>query len=104
VTSQIAFGKVTQLTAITGKMACHKGQEIDVPDVNSFSMGIGPITIWAGGKAGWFEIKPAPAYQHIFDKMAEGVTLYFFLCDLYENKKNVAGEKSLQMDQIFEQV
>lgn len=94
----------TQLTATTGKMARQKVQEIDVPGVKSFSIGLGPITIWASGKAGWFEIRSGPTYQHIFDKMAEGVRLYFFLSDLYENKKNVAGEKSLQIEQIFEQV
>lgn len=67
-------------------------------------MGIGPVTIWASGKAGWFEIRPASTYQYIFDKMSEGVTLYYFLTDLYESKKKTASEKTLQIDKIFEQV
>ncbi len=73
-------------------------------DVKGFSMGLGPVTIWANGKAGWFEIRPASTYQHIFDKMAEGVTLYYFLTDLYESRKKTAGEKTLQIDKIFEEV
>lgn len=72
-------------------------------DVKGFSMGLGPVTIWANGKAGWFEIRPASTYQHIFDKMSEGVTLYYFLTDLYESKKTT-GEKTLQLDKIFEEV
>jgi hypothetical protein len=81
-----------------------KTQEVEVTDVKGFSIGLGPITIWADGKAGWFEIRPASTYQHIFDKMSEGVTLYYFLIDLYENKKRTAGEKTLQIDKIFEEV
>ena len=80
-----------------------KAQEIEVTDVKGFSMGLGPVTIWANGKAGWFEIRPSSKYQHIFDKMSEGVTLYYFLTDLYESKK-AAAEKTLQIDKIFEEV
>ena len=67
-------------------------------------MGLGPVTIWANGKAGWFEIRPASTYRHIFDKMSEGVTLYYFLTDLYESKRKTVGDRSLQIDKIFEEV
>ncbi len=72
--------------------------------MKSFSMGIGPVTIWANGKAGWFEIRPAPIYEPIFEKVAEGVTLYYFLTDLYESRKAITGFKTVLIDQIFSQV
>lgn len=89
---------------LIGKGSVRKGQEIKVTDVKGFSMGLGPVTIWANGKAGWFEIRPASTYQHIFDKMSEGVTLYYFLTDLYENRKKTVGEKTLHIDKIFAEV
>lgn len=92
------------MTPITGKSFVRKGQEIEVTDVKGFSIGIGPVTIWANGKAGWFEIRPASTYQHIFDKMSEGVILYYFLTELYESRKKTAGEKTIHMDKIFEEV
>jgi hypothetical protein len=92
------------LTGIIGKVSVRKGQEIEVTDIKSFSIGLGPVTIWANGKAGWFEIRPASTYQHIFDKMSEGVTLYYSLTDLYVSKKKTTGEKSSHIDKIFEEV
>jgi hypothetical protein len=69
--------------------------------VKGFSMGIGPVCLWAGGKSGWFEIRPAPSYQPIFDKMTEGVTLYYFLIDFYESRR---GKKTPEANGIFREV
>ena len=65
-------------------------------------MAVGPVTIWALGKAGWFEIRPARVYRPTFDKMAEGVKLYYFLTDIYEGKKD--QRKSLEVSKLFDQV
>lgn len=72
-----------------------------------FSMADNPnMTIWAGGKAGWFEIQPDPSYQDVYDRMSEGVLLYFFLCDTYtENKARKAkGSKAMDLDLILTKV
>jgi hypothetical protein len=70
--------------------------------VLSFSMAVGPVTIWALGKTGWFEIRPARIYRPTFDKMAEGVKLYYFLTDIYESNKD--QRKSLEVSKLFDQV
>lgn len=83
-------------------------RQVEVQDVTGFSMGTGPITIWANGKAGWFEIRPAAAYKNVYDKMSEGVALYYFVTDLYEGLKNSKPgkgvQKTLSIDQIFDKV
>lgn len=73
---------------------------IEVTEVRGYSIGIGPVTIWAHGKAGWFEIRPAPMYERIYRKMAEGVKLYYFLTDIYESRK----KQALSLDEVFQRV
>jgi len=78
-----------------------------VKDVRGFSIGDGPITIWAPGKAGWFEIQPAPVYRGIFDKMTEAVGLFYSLSDIHSDaKKQPKGKnrKPLDVEQVFEKV
>jgi hypothetical protein len=77
-----------------------------VKNVVEFSIADSPTTIWAGGKAGWFEMKPKSSYKDTYDLMSKGVMLYYFLCDIYEENKarKVKGGKSLDLDQIFKKV
>lgn len=83
---------------------------MEVKGVLGFSIGDGPITIWANGKAGWFEIKPATAYQNIYNKMTEAIELYYTLCDIHtevkpRNKSKVQkNQKSLDEGQVFDKV
>jgi hypothetical protein len=75
------------LISVKGKNTLFKeGDEIEIPGVGGFSMGVGPFTIWAMGKAGWFEIVPAPHYRQIYQDMDVGVALYYFLSDTYAGK------------------
>ncbi|KAF2663582.1 hypothetical protein BT63DRAFT_430409 [Microthyrium microscopicum] len=39
------------------------------------------VSLWAAGRAGWFELQPALDYKQFFDEMASGVTAWYFLMD-----------------------
>ncbi|KFY77935.1 hypothetical protein V499_02804 [Pseudogymnoascus sp. VKM F-103] len=67
---------------------------VEVTNVRGFSIGDGPITLWANGKAGWFEIKPAPIYQEIYNRMTEAIELYYILCDIHTDTKSRGKGKS----------
>ncbi|EJT77414.1 hypothetical protein GGTG_07326 [Gaeumannomyces tritici R3-111a-1] len=42
-------------------------------------------SVWIMGESGWMEITPAREYRPIFDKMMEGITLYYRIQDSYNN-------------------
>lgn len=49
-----------------------------------YSIGYGPWpAVWASGKAGWYEINPAPEFQAMYEYMCEGITLYYKIMDAY---------------------
>lgn len=80
---------------------------VEVKNVRGFSIGDGPITIWANGRAGWFEIKPAPTYQDIYDKMTEAIDLYYILSDVHTDAKAHSkgkNRKPLDAEQVFDKV
>lgn len=62
-------------------------QHISITGCTKFSVGLGDDrspAIWAGGKCGWYEIRPPmPAYRHIFEKMNQGVSLYYMMQDVH---------------------
>jgi hypothetical protein len=77
---------------------------VSVTEVKAFSMSDLPVTLWALGKAGWFEILPAQEYQSVYKKMTDGITLYYALVDIYENAKTSQSHKSMDMSEILKQV
>lgn len=81
---------------------------IEITNVIGFSIADEPITIWASGRSGWFELKPSKSYQIIYDKMVEGVDLYYFLVDTYEEikkkKKSSGVYRQLSVDWILSKV
>jgi hypothetical protein len=63
---------------------------IEITDVRIFSYGAyadGSIGLWAGGKAGWFQINPSPAYRQLYKDMTEAVNLLYFIADSYSNPR-----------------
>lgn len=80
---------------------------VEVTNVRGFSIGDGPITLWANGKAGWFEIKPAPIYQEIYNRMTEAIELYYILCDIHTDTKSRGKGKSQKppdVEQVLDKV
>jgi hypothetical protein len=55
----------------------------------------GQIVIWAAGHAGWYILKPSPAYAEIYDNMVEAVKAWYTTLDTTEKVKD-AGRKPLQ--------
>lgn len=50
----------------------------------------GTLGFWAGGQAGWFEVKtPAREYRPIFKEMTEATSMFYFVADKFKNcRKN----------------
>jgi hypothetical protein len=62
----------------------------------------GNYAIWAEGKAGWFEIRPAPSYESIYECMIEAVQLLYFVTDIYNETRKKGGGPNPQL--IFQEV
>ena len=84
------------------------GQYIEIADCQGFSIGSGPVTLWAMGHCGWLEIRPSEKYKKMYSTMAEAISLYYFVTELYEDTKQKAkevGKKgskiTLSIDQIL---
>lgn len=71
---------------------------IEITGVRTFSYGQfedGNIGLWAGGKAGWFALKPARAYKSIWTGMVESVNIFYWVVDAYrERRKKGKGKNS----------
>ncbi|KAH8725840.1 hypothetical protein GQ44DRAFT_706604 [Phaeosphaeriaceae sp. PMI808] len=82
----------------------YKPIDIEVRNVMRFSYGEmtdGDFAIWAQGKAGWFEIRPAPHYHEIYQDMVEAVELLYFVTDIYSESRKKSGGPSPQL--IFQE-
>lgn len=62
----------------------------------------GEFVIWALGEAGWFEIRPAPHYQALFNDMVEAVELLYFIMDIHDGPRKRGGGPNAQL--IFQEV
>jgi len=77
-------------------------QHIEIADCQGFSIGSGPITLWAMGESGWLEIRPSEQYQKMYNTMAEGISIYYLITEMYESAKPKKGSKvSLTIDEIL---
>jgi hypothetical protein len=82
-----------------------KSIDIELQDVTRFSYGEltdGEFAIWAEGKAGWFEIRPAPHYADIYEGMIQAVQLLYFVTDIYNEPRKRGGGPSPQL--VFQEV
>ena len=73
---------------------------IEITGVRTFSYGQfedGNIGLWAGGKAGWFALKPARAYKSIWNGMVESVSTFYWIVDAYREKRRSGKGKTAQV-------
>ncbi|MCJ1467463.1 hypothetical protein MMC07_006088 [Pseudocyphellaria aurata] len=63
----------------------YKTKTIELTDITTYAFAEfddGSHGFWAAGKAGWFEIQdPVDAFQHIFDRMNEAASIFYFMVD-----------------------
>jgi hypothetical protein len=62
-----------------------KAAHIEITESWSYSIGSGPVSLWVSGQGGWYEIKPAQQYRHVYNKMCQGISLYYTVMEIYEN-------------------
>lgn len=70
---------------------------IEISDVRTFSYGQfedGNIGLWAGGKAGWFALKPARAYKSIWNEMVQSVDIFYWIADAYREERRESTRKN----------
>lgn len=63
---------------------------IEISQSTQYSIGWGfrgnPCpSVWIAGASGWMEITPSRQYRPIYDKMMEGITLYYRIQDAYND-------------------
>jgi hypothetical protein len=61
----------------------YNGQWLAFP-CDAFSIGWGPSVVWALGDRKWFEIQPSSEYKVTYAVMTEGIAIYYYLTELYE--------------------
>ncbi|KAM0335779.1 hypothetical protein ACHAQA_000829 [Verticillium albo-atrum] len=70
-----------------------KSAHIEIEGCVRYSVGIGEgdeksPCVWAGGKCGWFEIRPPSVeYTPIYNKMARAVSLYYTMLEVHDAHK-----------------
>jgi hypothetical protein len=47
----------------------------------------GEYVLWAQGKAGWFELRPAPAYKRLYEEASRAVEILFFISDIHHQSR-----------------
>lgn len=97
------MGHLANVTKVVNKPS--KPVEIEIRNVTKFSYGEltnGDVAIWAEGKAGWFEIQPAPHYTEIYNGMKEAVQILYFVTDIYGEPRKRGRGPSPQL--IFQEV
>ena len=70
---------------------------IEIKDVRMFSYGQfedGNIGLWAGGRAGWYALKPSRAYKSIWSSMVESVDAFYWVVDSYREKRRKGNTKT----------
>jgi len=81
------------------KKTAHKSSEDAYIQIKSVAFSIGSdagrYPVWAYGLGRWFEINPRPEYEEMYHHMVEGVTFYYALTDLYDEKPNARVELAL---------
>lgn len=78
------------------------GQYIELASCETFSIAPEPVTLWALGESGWLEIRPSEKYQKMYNRMAEAISIYFFVTDLYEKEQRKKGSKiPLSIDKVL---
>lgn len=86
---------------VPGAKLTHKRINLELNNVCTYSygeLGDGSIAVWAGGKSGWFQLKPGRAYRPMFEEMQEAVKLLYFVADSYkETRKEKGGGRGKKM-------
>ena len=80
---------------------------IELQNVRYFAYGTSEsdrVVLWAAGKAGWYEIHPAPEYRPIFDHMVKSVRLVHFLDDSSRKRRRGGAMVSVPVHTTFEEV
>jgi hypothetical protein len=62
----------------------------------------GDHVIWAQGAAGWFEIRPSPQYQAVYNDMVQAVELLYFITDIYSEPRKRGGGPTARL--IYQEV
>jgi hypothetical protein len=97
------FWRNTDATSVLKKS--QKSIDIEIRNVTRFSYGEltdGDFAIWAEGKAGWFEIRPAPQYEDIYADVIQAVQLLYFVTDIYSGPRKKGGGPNPQL--VFQEV
>ncbi|KAK1986618.1 hypothetical protein LZ30DRAFT_705009 [Colletotrichum cereale] len=69
---------------------------IETRDCTRYAIGVSKqgYGAWAGGQAGWYEIRPpSAAYKELYDHTIEGVSVYYTILEIIEKHMTVEEER-----------
>lgn len=75
-----------------------KSHIFELDDVSTFAVESSPANIWAAGKAGWYEIQPAPEYEATYNDMKEGINIFYTLEDMHTDEADSTRRCPLHVD------
>ncbi|KAK5119004.1 hypothetical protein LTR62_000215 [Meristemomyces frigidus] len=55
------------------------------------------VALWAGGKSGWFALKPARAYRATYNEMTEAIKLWYWVTDAYREERRSGKGKAAKV-------
>ncbi|KAL8694485.1 MAG: hypothetical protein Q9218_000898 [Villophora microphyllina] len=77
-------GMLEASQACRGLEKRRRSKRVKISNVSFWAFSEDP-SLWASGKAGWFELHdPLPHYRNIFDGMNEAVSMLYYLADRYK--------------------
>lgn len=65
---------------------------MEISDSDRYSIGYGELALWVSGGAGWYEIRPAPAYEATYLEICEQITLYYEALNVYDDYEKQCGK------------
>lgn len=85
-------------------------QLIELSGVTTYCYGMfpnGEIGLWAGGAAGWYQLKPSKAYKKIWMEMVEAVEMLYWIADAHADRMgdrenlDAGALKTWKVEQLF---
>ena len=77
---------------------------IELDDCAQYAIQNSPANIWAAGKAGWYEIHPAPEYEEMYNHMMEGIDIFYSLEDMHTDEADNNRRVPLHVDLLVLEV
>ncbi|KAF7502432.1 hypothetical protein GJ744_005815 [Endocarpon pusillum] len=105
-------GRLSRLDNQRAKLVIHPRYtqvQLRIDNCTQYAFGQDPSgksVIWAGGKAGWYEIVPSTKYTAIYEEIVKAIDLIYFLSDTHQtfaSRRPIRGAKVEELLVLYQQ-